>query len=319
VLLLALATFGDKAMRHWHAQFDEIEAAYQKAFPGVGPAVEAPEVSDATILHMGGDIPRNMQDPELRRAKQLGQLNADGSPTELSGNWGSTVNPVDINGTTATNPAPSAINLQGPDDKAETLTVTLCQPIWSVEDAHAKLTAVVQYGNGGFQNTAEIDWVQGTTFQVRGSFLRVSARIDVESGPVAAGSGATCAASAFATKLDCPRQSELIKSFQVGALAHASFDTVIIFAGVGAPHPVPPPNFGMLTKFRYMWANTGTAVTKVIVDVFDHNGNTLYTVDLTNDPDQWIPLLGRASEIRVTNADGANDIADSYLVFNVEL
>jgi hypothetical protein len=306
-------------MKHWHQSFDEIEAAYQKAFPGVSAPLGAPEVSDHEILRMGGDIPHAMQDQELRRATQLGHLNDNGSPTELDGNWGSTVNPVDVNGTVAVNPAPSMIRLQGPEDKAETLTVTLCQPVWSNEDAHAKLTAVIQYGNGGFQNTAEIDWVQGTTFQVRGSFLQVSARIDVESGPVAVGSGATCAASAFATKLDCPRQSELIKSFQVGQLLHTASTTVILFAGVGAPHPIPPPNFGMVTKFRVMWANAGPAVTKVIVDIFDHNGNALYTVDLTSDPDQWIPLAGRASEIRVTNADAANDISDSYLVFNVEL
>jgi hypothetical protein len=145
--------------------------------------------------------------------------------------------------------------------------------------------------------------------------LRVSARIDVESGPVPA-TGATASVSGFATKLECPRQSELIKSFQVGALAHTAAQVVVIVAGVGS---VPNTNFSMVTKFRVMWANTGAAVTKVIVDVFDHNGNTLYTVDLTNDPDQWIPLAGRASEIRVTNADAANDIADSYLVFNVEL
>lgn len=308
-------------MRHWHQQFDEIEAAYQKAFPGVSGPIGAPEVSDATILHMGGDIPHDLQDPELRRAAQIGQLNQNGSPIKLDGNWGSTVQAQDINGSTAFNPALVAIRLEGPPDKAEVLTVTLCQPIWSVENAHAKLTAVIQYGNGGFQNTAEVDWVQGTTFQVRGSFLQVSARVDIESaGGGVAATGATCAASAFATKLECPRQSELLKSVQVGALAHTASDTVVIVAGVGATSGIDAINVGMGTKFRFLWSNTGaTPVTDVIVDVFDHNGNTLYTVSLANDPDQWIPLFGRASEIRVTNADGANDIADSYLVFNIEL
>lgn len=303
-------------MKAWHAQFDEIEREYQKRFPHVSPPIGDPPVSDLTASFLKGE---HVVDPDLSRAKQIQDMSGNpGGGKDLEGNWGSTVSITDVNGSAAANPALAAIQLRGPTDKAEVLTVTLGQPIWRVVNAHAKVTAVIQYGNGGWQNTAEIDWVQGTTFQLRGSFLRVSARMDVESiGGGLPATGAMADVSAFCTRLECPRQSELIKSVQVGALVHATAVVVNISTGVGGG--LPGFNFSMLTKFRFMWANAGPVVTNIVVDVFDHAGNTLYTVSLANDPDQWIPLLGRASEIRITNGDAANDLSDSYLVFNSEL
>lgn len=294
------------------AAFDEIEAQAQQFSLPLGRGEGPPNaVGREEIRVMTGLRPMSA---DLARAEDLatlgGKANAGGP---IGGQWGTQVT---IHDQALHNQPVAVINVKGDDAAAEVLTVALEQPVIldTAPAAGSKVTAVVEYGQGGSAQVAEIDWAQGTTFQVHASWLRVSARIDPEGAP---GTGNKFLVSGFASRRECPRQSELLKSFDVGGIGHGAASTILI-ANKGHTS-APGANFAKATKFRFLWTEGATPVTAVAVLVQDSAGAVLYQVDLSNDPDQWIPIFGRAYQLTFQNNDGANAIVDSFVVFNIEL
>lgn len=79
------------------------------------------------------------------------------------------------------------INVEGADDKGAMVTVYLDPPILENRDEGTIDTiplavpvgvAIVQWGNGGFQHEAEVDFARGCAFSLACSYLRVIARVD---------------------------------------------------------------------------------------------------------------------------------------------
>jgi hypothetical protein len=328
-VLFALTVFGGIAMRHWHQQFDEIEAAYQKAFPGVSAPVGAPEVSDHEILRMGGDIPHDMQDPELRRAQQLGQLNQDGAPTQLGGTFGSQVTVAVSDGTGVPIGAwaqgtdasglgllfgnPKAIlQLQGPDDKAEIISVVLTPPQPNYGPVGANRTfapcAIIEFGIGGVQSRAEVDWIDGQVIQIPASFLRLSARLDPLNAQPLAIPDPNVALGANVGKLPKTRVTPLQKSFSIPSaapLAHGASQTCRI------------PPFATSARFNYFrGAVLPVAPSKVEILVLDAFENVMY--DQTLDNTDTVPLAGGATFVQIFNNDAGNSLFGS-LIFTIEL
>ncbi len=98
-------------------------------------------------------------------------------------------------GAAATNPAAQpneelVVNVVGEDEQATVVSVTLISPIADVSPATDELfastpVARVQWGVGGTQAQAFIDYVNGAQFSVPASFLRVYARNEFGASPPA--------------------------------------------------------------------------------------------------------------------------------------
>lgn len=306
--------------------FDEISQRHASLVPPTiavaNQHVDAP-VPDEIEKDMGNFVDDSVVDGDLLRAKQIGGITdnpvraknilADQGAAQLGNVTVLDNSHIALNG----DGDPQQILVISDDDQlGEMMTVTLSPPVVAKAGAVGESTqviCVVEYGSGGIQNHAEIDWVAGLTFQVPGSYLRLSARLSQPVNPTSL----QLQVGATVSRKPRSRNSKLIRSFHIGAVNHGAFGSV------GVP--------AMATEVQYLYQPTST-VKNVVISVENQHGDTMYD-RLISDNHDPLPLAGQqggsssgaarftpgGDTVFFTNNEAGNNVADSWATFTIEL
>lgn len=187
---------------------------------------------------------------------------------------------VEITPTTAIGSKQTVLDLSERDIKGRPVTVCLAKAILPPAFAtSARLRALVEWGIGGVQTSAEVDWRQGTLFTLCASFLRVSVIND-------ALPGSTFKAGAFAGFLNQSngmRRATRTVYVDLGILAAANQD-------IAVPPYAETFSFQRTTmvEFRARFLNTlGTEQYRIDVGAGEYMppvvlGNDIATVNIVN-------------------------------------
>lgn len=221
-------------------------------------------------------------------------------------------------------PKQDVLNINGDDSESMEHIITLSAPNFvhagSINQVLMPVARLI-YGSGGVQSQCDVDWGQGGSFALPGSFIRIQAYLfpffTATNIWTEFADPAQIRIGAFISKNNRSRNSKLVRSLRD--------------QGQGIPHganivfPIPP----CATSVRMFWAPS--TVTKVNVKFETQDAITIYQVDLTNDADFDIPLAGALGEgsnnafgnqensiLLVTNQDGAVDITSIWAIFTIE-
>jgi len=181
------------------------------------------------------------------------------------------------------------IEILGDDSKSLYLTVTLDGPrpdgpafgIGQVPIA----AALIEWGNGGLQSQAEIDFILGCTFSVPCSFLRVTGRNDEAPG----GAAGNQRLGAFVSYLPRPGTPSFApqRSVVTGALAPLAVATFLI------------PRFAI-----DLWVYTAPVAVSLRIDFLDAAGVTLAVTSTSfpTTPHANVPIPNGTRSVRLTNS-----------------
>lgn len=185
------------------------------------------------------------------------------------------------------------VEILGDDSKAIYLTCTLDGPRPADGVAFGvgqipRASAIVEWGNGGLQSRAEIDFLIGCAFSVPCSFLRVIGRNDEDTNDIAPGS---VRLGAFAAYLQ-----------RTGSIAHAPQRTIVyptLAPGASAVRTIP----AFATNF---WLYTNPVSASLLIEFLDLTStviavtSTLFPVV----PHANTPIPNGARFVRITNTGG---------------
>jgi hypothetical protein len=305
------------------AAFAEIDAQARRAQLRVAPpammTVEAPAVGpDEQALISGLMAPES----DLERASALAQVaskaTTGGSSPNLSliqvaaskGNIGTSIAFVDRQqGIAALTPL---LQVQADDGKASVFTVALQS--WPVPTApiaphpdpvlNTQLVCVVDYGAGGVQNRVEFDYVDGTVFEVPGSFVRVS--VYARTGVTGVTSPPPFMVGAFIVNRVGVRTTRLLDTLApITNIAH----------GGGASPEIPIPANASAVQVTYVGSEAATV--NPVIQTFGIGGTPQYSQSVA--PGAPMALLGSACFVKVVNNDPAVDMAGALISFTIEL
>lgn len=188
--------------------------------------------------------------------------------------------------------AKSVLNIVGEDNLAEVITFTLSvqpkdtsAPVSSI----ARPTAIVQWGNGGVQVEAEMDYVHGLTMSIPASFLRITGRNDVlpatiRGNPAVARDATLGAFIAYGNRSSFPAQKTVY------------LDDPALF-----PIVVSVPDFSSTLSVERA---PGTAV--FTIDYLDEMGNTISSIRISaNEVMENATMPSDTKSIRYTSPSSA--------------
>lgn len=253
---------------------------------------------------------------DLERARLIADIGQEASRRKILGhtaNIGQNVLVTDISTAPPTSPFGGKpvliLKAEGDETDGQTMTVVLAvnTPIQQGGPQSSEpenLVAVIQFGSGGAQSQAEVDFINGQVIQVPGSSIQVFARLDTKDGSSANQMQANV--GAWLVKYPKARVSRLTRSLfvQAGGIAHG---------GSSQTFPIPP----FATEFQLLY-NPSDTLTNILYTVFDDTNTEIYRQPASVE-NGLLRLAGSASAVNVKNNDGAINLVSGYGVFTIEL
>lgn len=309
-----------------HSSFEEIEALYLSRNPPRIRSAADQIVPDNEVAEMSNMTETAELERDLFRAKQISELgNFDKSI--FKGNPGSQT--IITNKSSAItlisgpqnvlhygNGAPLVVGQVNVDEDAETISVMLTGPGDVYHDGYTnpsngvlQLVGIIEFGAGGVQAVAEVDWVNGQVIQVPGTFLRLLTRLDDLSTAAPDGNGQVNVGCYFSRKLKS-RQSPLTRTFRIAQpLTHGAVSGRIVI-----------PAFATQVQLLYT-TDQAPSDTRIDMSVQGVVDNVIGTVEWEKPAGngQIVQLAGPVSSIQVVNNDGAASALIVWVVFTIEL
>ncbi len=211
------------------------------------------------------------------------------------------------------------LEVKGDDKVAGPITVTLQSEIETNITLFEDMFATVQWGVGGFQVEAEIDFLNGTSFTVFASFIRLTGNV------VGAGAGTeTAKLGAFASYGAHPgglHPQRTVKTDSDGVV-------IPVLAPAATSNPMIIPRFAtgvQLTQNNAAAAGSAdySLLFQKIIGVGSPTARYFYTSATGGNEERksGIPAMipNTSRSMRITNEDGAISIASPRLLFNLGL
>lgn len=308
-----------------HSVFDAIDARHAQATRPTPQLHRADFAPPFVSAHEESVIQNRATGPvesDLARATMLAEAvsSPDAVPQTLvakAGKFGQTSGSAQVVALSTGDTAPQSLfQAVGDDTGAEMMTVTLGQPLINSPNGASTVwqaTCLVEYGAGKVQSQVQIDWVQGLSFQVPGSFVRVSAILQACRGS----GGDVVTFTAFVSRRPRSRTSRLVKTIFTGALGVGNGFIV----GGTAPFPAG------VTEVQFVFSGSATNVQLIYTG--DSLGRKSYGMIIPDsksvDTAPRLPMTGAGgtagnSFLTVTNPLGSAGSTDNgALVFTVEL
>jgi hypothetical protein len=306
-----------------HSVFDSVGQLHSQIVAPEGARVvgaiqraEDPDLTQAESDEMGNVAELESLDSDLARAKKISEIGGSAEVTKDLGD--NTIGSQVIITDTNTGNPPGPADLQGTDIKAlftiqidngksEVMTVSLNTPnkIGQTGGAQGKnyVVAILEYGAGGSQNRVEIDWATGSSFQIEGSYFRLSARVDHVTGTP----GDQWQVGAFVCKGSKTRNSKLIRSVHIGALLHGNSSTSLVPANA--------------TEVQFAYDTVNEVELSSCVIVAENRDiaavSRMYQRDIEKNENP-LPIVSMVTIMEYFNNDAAVDIHDSWAMFTIE-
>lgn len=209
--------------------------------------------------------------------------------------------------------APQAINHSNPG----MITITLAPPIFegiqltglgsNPDNPIIELRARIEWGSGGYSNTADVDWIDGSFITVLGSFVRVSAvyainRVSVSTPNPRINVGVSLSEGTRGADEVGPTYS--ISQIALALNANNGFDAVggPIAAGSTTNAILFPPFSKSVRVFIFEDPINPLILNPITITIVDTLGNPIAVWQQINlNPPPTIPLHGQGIGIRISN------------------